>query len=359
MIRLVGMSDKKYSVFISSTFDDLKEQRAAVLNVVLQNGHFPLGMELWGAADEQQWQIIQRQIDVADYYVVIIAHRYGSQYKGLSWTEKEYNYAVEKGVPVLGFILDKDTKWEPPNIEKGNGANKLESFRKKVRKKPVDFWKDTDDLKTKVVLALNRQIQSTPRIGWIRANEGMTSVTANELARLSEENSRLREENSRLTRSPISGLAFEVERAVVSARANPQPEGKISYAISVDATFNAAITAGPPIGFKPSTALLVISFGDESILTRIAPTIRNERREKPSVFIINSPTPVIVRGDCVLDDQNIALLDQDEIKLSLTLLIMGIAKKIALHVSLVRSTRPDQDPHWACKHASLPFETIE
>lgn len=76
-------------MFISSTFEDLEKEREAVLNVILQNGHFPLGMELWGAANEQQWQIIQRQIDVADYYIVIIAHRYGSQHDGVSWTERE------------------------------------------------------------------------------------------------------------------------------------------------------------------------------------------------------------------------------------------------------------------------------
>jgi hypothetical protein len=65
----------------------------------------PVGMEMFSAANEEQWKIIQKQIDDCDYYVVIIAHRYGSLDKTISYTEKEYDYAVLKDIPVLGFCL--------------------------------------------------------------------------------------------------------------------------------------------------------------------------------------------------------------------------------------------------------------
>lgn len=72
--------------------------------------HFPVGMEIFGAADEEQWEIIRDTIDSSDYYVLLVANRYGSivedgSDKGISYTEKEYRYAKEKGIPILGVLL--------------------------------------------------------------------------------------------------------------------------------------------------------------------------------------------------------------------------------------------------------------
>ncbi len=55
--------DKKYQVFISSTYKDLMEARAKVRDAILSMYHFPVGMELFGAANEEQWQIISETID--------------------------------------------------------------------------------------------------------------------------------------------------------------------------------------------------------------------------------------------------------------------------------------------------------
>src|SRR3712207_6374119 len=95
----------KYQIFVSSTYEDLKAERDQVIRAVLEMGHIPVGMEMFSAADEEQWQIITRQIDQSDYYVVLVAHRYGSTVEGISYTEKEYDYAVRSGVPALGFII--------------------------------------------------------------------------------------------------------------------------------------------------------------------------------------------------------------------------------------------------------------
>ncbi|MEN9320021.1 MAG: hypothetical protein RLZZ309_1008, partial [Bacteroidota bacterium] len=39
---------------------------------------------------------------LSDYYIVIVAGLFGTKYPGSdsSWTQKEYEYAIEKGVPV-------------------------------------------------------------------------------------------------------------------------------------------------------------------------------------------------------------------------------------------------------------------
>ena len=71
--------EKKYQVFISSTYEDLKEEREQAIKAVLEMGHIPVGMEMFSAADEDQWNLISRQIEASDYYLIIVAHRYGSE----------------------------------------------------------------------------------------------------------------------------------------------------------------------------------------------------------------------------------------------------------------------------------------
>ena len=61
--------EKKYQIFISSTYTDLIEERKKVRDTILNMLHFPVGMEVFGAADEEQWEIIKDTIDSSDYYV--------------------------------------------------------------------------------------------------------------------------------------------------------------------------------------------------------------------------------------------------------------------------------------------------
>lgn len=75
-------SEKIYKVFVSSTYEDLREERAAVEKGLLQIDCWPVGMELFPAADQETWDFIKSQIDDSDYYVVVIA--VGTVAKGLT-----------------------------------------------------------------------------------------------------------------------------------------------------------------------------------------------------------------------------------------------------------------------------------
>ena len=91
------MEEKKYQIFVSSTYKDLIVAREKVFETILKLYHFPVGMEMFSADDDEQWEVIKDTIDSSDYYVVVIGHRYGSvTAEGLSFTEKEYNYAKNK-----------------------------------------------------------------------------------------------------------------------------------------------------------------------------------------------------------------------------------------------------------------------
>ena len=81
-----------HKVFVSSTYEDLRLERAEVQKALLKLGCLPVGMELFPSADDDTWEYIKRQIANSDYYVAIIAGRYGSVASdGMSWTEKEYD----------------------------------------------------------------------------------------------------------------------------------------------------------------------------------------------------------------------------------------------------------------------------
>lgn len=132
--------EKKYQIFISSTFNDLQQERQKVRDTILSMYQFPIGMEMFSAADEEQWNIIKETIDSSDYYIVIIAHRYGSVIekgvdKGISYTQKEFNYARSKGIPVLAFIMDESVLISPDKVETNEQKKeKLEAFKEIAKK---------------------------------------------------------------------------------------------------------------------------------------------------------------------------------------------------------------------------------
>jgi hypothetical protein len=189
---------KKFQIFVSSTYQDLIDEREQVIKSVLEMGHIPVGMEMFSAADEEQWKIIARQIDEIDYYVLILAHRYGSVTpEGISYTEKEYDYAVSKGVPILAFVIDDGAPWPKDRFEEETkGIKRLVEFKKKAKSRLIQFWKNREELHARVSISLMKAITANPRTGWVRASTISGPEVTNELSRLSSENAALRAELS-------------------------------------------------------------------------------------------------------------------------------------------------------------------
>ena len=178
--------DRRYQVFISSTFTDLVDERREVMQALLEMDCLPAGMELFPAGDTDQWTLIQRVIEQSDYYLVIVGGRYGSTTEeGISYTEKEYDYAVELGIPVMGFVPA-----EPDQIPVGRtdqsdaAAEKLAKFRAKVQNKMTKDWKNAEDLGSKVTRGLIHLIKNNPRPGWVRGDQALTPETRTEIAEL-------------------------------------------------------------------------------------------------------------------------------------------------------------------------------
>jgi hypothetical protein len=72
---------------------------------------FPSGMEMFPSADDEQWEFIKREIDSSDYYVLVVAGKYGSVAPdGVSYTEKEYDHALGQKKPVHSLFAPKSQK---------------------------------------------------------------------------------------------------------------------------------------------------------------------------------------------------------------------------------------------------------
>jgi len=161
--------DKTYTVFISSTFNDLENYRKSVHDAILVDGFFPLAMENFTASSHPQWDTIKPLIDKCDYYVLIVGYRYGSieEASGLSYTEKEYEYAKSIGKPILSFILD-----ESFNTNKDEDLSKINTFRKRILddEKLAKLCKNKNNLSSDVISALHKEVTISPQNGWIKGS---------------------------------------------------------------------------------------------------------------------------------------------------------------------------------------------
>jgi len=179
--------DKKYHVFVSSTYTDLKDERWAAIQALLRMGHIVSGMEWFPAVDMEQFEYIKTQIDVCDYYVLIIAGRYGSvSPNGLSYTEMEYDYAVAKGLPVFALIHQHPEKlpMEYCDIEP-EARKKFIAFREKVRTgRLVEWWNKKEDISAKLPLSMLEAIRVRPAVGWVRADKVATEEILQEINEL-------------------------------------------------------------------------------------------------------------------------------------------------------------------------------
>jgi vacuolar-type H+-ATPase subunit I/STV1 len=231
---LAVIAARKYQIFVSSTFTDLIEERRAVTEVILSMNHIPVGMELFEAGNEDQWSYIKNRIQEVDYYLVIVAERYGSTAPdGLSYTEMEYRYAEQNGVPVAALLLDHSTRsrWPRGKIDFEN-EEKLEGFRRLCQQRVVSYWSDIGSLTTKCQLALNGLFRRHRRAGWVSGEQAVSPQLASELARLSEENANLREQLSRYIQE--ERVSKDTERAAARLR-EPLATELEKHAVKFDA----------------------------------------------------------------------------------------------------------------------------
>lgn len=118
------------------------------MHALLELNCIPAGMELFPAANEDQWSLIKGVIDDCDYYLVISGGRYGTiGPDDISYTEMEYRYAIEKKKPVIAFLhKDPDALPKKRTEASSKGQKMLQSFRDLLQKRMCKFWETPQEL---------------------------------------------------------------------------------------------------------------------------------------------------------------------------------------------------------------------
>ena len=184
-------------IFVSSSFEDLREHRAAAIRVLRQLGHEVLAMEDMIAGSVAPLAKVLEMVDRSEAYVGIFAWRYGyvpgkaadssapppaftevpnAKYGQTSVTHYEYLRALQRALPVMAFLLDEQCPWPPERIDGFNtvradapkDANDIRALRETLQQERVVSWFTTPtDLEARVSAAvtmagLTRQLNLQP-----------------------------------------------------------------------------------------------------------------------------------------------------------------------------------------------------
>ena len=142
-------------VFISSTGLDLLEYRQAAIDVCLKLGLLPVAMEHFEAMGVGANEGSKDKLGKCDVYVGIFAYRYGYIEDGYetSVTENEFEYAGQRGLDRLCFVVDPKTPWPEENRDYENRVKHLE-FMTRVNKLIRAQFTSVDDFSVQLIHAL-------------------------------------------------------------------------------------------------------------------------------------------------------------------------------------------------------------
>ena len=233
---------KKLQVFVSSTYIDLIEDRQLAVEAILEAGHIPAGMELFKSG-KSQMTTIKKWIDESDAFMLILGGRYGSieAESGKSYTHLEYEYAIQKGLPVFAVVVHEEAlnrrlkdklenKGKMQDVMERENTQQYDEFKKYVLSNICGFVKETSEIKYEVHKQLNSIEQENNLIGWIRADEFNKLFKEHQKIKNSSipNNERMEQQLNKLT-TLISKLVEEKNKENNSKQTNKTTTNKVLW----------------------------------------------------------------------------------------------------------------------------------
>lgn len=218
------MKSKKYQIFVSSTFEDLREERSLAFETILKLGHIPVGMEYFTSANRNSAEVVKLFLDQSDYQVTVIGSRYGTFIDGTqtSFTEMEYDYATNQGIPQIAFIQQIKGQLLYAN-ESDKHRRNLTKFRSKVESnRLIQRWTSPSSLALAISIALPSLIHEVPRSGWTQADSKESSLDP-EINRLKAEVKGTRIALDRYRRNVVENNRSLIEQDLLES---PSVQGK-------------------------------------------------------------------------------------------------------------------------------------
>ena len=170
------------TIYLSSTYEDLKDHRRAVYEALRKSGHDVKAMEDYVAADTRPVEQCLKDVEAADIYVGIFAFRYGyipppthNNPKHLSITELEYRHAETLKKPCLTFVVSDTTPWPPvfddarSQVDKGQHINALRQHL--LTEKLASQFSAPHELSTLVLAAVTKHLAENKQPESVKAKE--------------------------------------------------------------------------------------------------------------------------------------------------------------------------------------------
>lgn len=169
--------ERKLQVFVSSTYTDLKKEREKAVQVILDTGHIPAGMELFRAGKEQM-ETIKRWIDESDVYMLILGGRYGSieDKSKKSYTHLEYEYAISQQKEVFAIVLEDNYLQDKMSagqstykeIMEQDYPEKYKGFKTEVKNKICYLVENEAAIENRILKQMSDYGKDTKLLGWVR-----------------------------------------------------------------------------------------------------------------------------------------------------------------------------------------------
>jgi hypothetical protein len=152
------------TVFLCSTYSDLVQERAAVIQAVQRLKLQHDAMEFFGARPSRAIETCLKEVRGSDLLVVIVAHRYGSFIpdEKISYTEAEYREGHRLGKPCLVYFRDERVPVLPGNFEtRAGGLRALRRFKDLLHSRhTVHPFKDAHDLALQVAVDIAEPLEA-------------------------------------------------------------------------------------------------------------------------------------------------------------------------------------------------------
>lgn len=163
-------------IYLSSTYEDLKDYRRAVYEALRKAGHQVIAMEDYVATDQRPVNKCLKDVELADIYVGFFAFRYGyipplqhNNPDGLSITELEFQHAEQLGKICLAFLADQKAGGFPVEfVDSFTGDGSHGQQIKRLRdylgcEKTTSFFSGAHHLASLVLAAVSKHFQENTR----------------------------------------------------------------------------------------------------------------------------------------------------------------------------------------------------
>jgi len=171
---------KKIKVFVSSTYEDMKEERDCAFQALMKNGCIIGGMELFTGDNIEKFEVIKKDIEDSDIFLLIMGGRYGTicPETGKSFIHMEYDYAKKLDIPVGVVAISNDylaQKKESSYANHGNsydeGSEKYNWFLNIVSSRMITYYSGINELILGILTTISRMKETYKFDGWIRGDK--------------------------------------------------------------------------------------------------------------------------------------------------------------------------------------------